>query len=58
MKERYDIRFDGCRLQAETIERAKEIKSELEKWIIDANGNKSRFRDVIIIDMVTGKQID
>ena len=31
MKERYDVRFDGCRLQADTLEYARKIKAELEE---------------------------
>ena len=31
MKERYDVRFDGCRLQADTLEQAQKIKEEPDK---------------------------
>ena len=58
MKERYDVRFDGCRLQADTLEYAKEIKSELEKWKTDAAGNRYRYRNVTIVDRETNQEVE
>jgi len=55
--ERYDVRFDGCRLQADTLEKAIKIKADLETWVTDAGGNRRRYRDVIIVDMETGKEV-
>lgn len=57
MKERYDVRFDGHRLQADTLEYARKIKAELEEWKTDAGGNRYRYRNVIIVDRLTNQEI-
>jgi hypothetical protein len=57
MKERYDVRFDGFRLQADTLEYAKKIKTELETWKTDAAGNRYRYH-ATIVDRLTNQEID
>lgn len=58
MKERYDVCFDCHRLQAETLEKAKQIKAELEAWKTDAAGNRYRYRNVTIVDRETNQEVE